>query len=47
MRDSATFQLMTVSGTEDDESQRMARIYLSTHDLTVETKKLMWLNMVA
>ena len=32
---------------EDDESQRMARIYLSTEDLTVETKRMMWLNVVA
>ena len=41
------FQLMTVSGMEDDELQRMAKIYLSTEDLTVETKRMMWLNMVA
>ena len=41
------FQLMTVSGMEDDESQCMARIYLSTEDLTVETKRMMWLNVVA
>ena len=40
------FQLMTVSGMEDDELQRMAKIYLSTEDLTVETKRMMWLNMV-
>ena len=33
------FQLMTVSGMEDDELQRMAKIYLSTEDLTVQTKK--------
>jgi len=38
---------MTVSGMEDDELQRMAKIYLSTEDLTVETKRMMWLNMVA
>ena len=40
------FQLMTVSGMEDDELQRMAKIYLSTEDLTVETKRMMWLNIV-
>ena len=40
------FQLMTVSGIEDDESQRMAKIYLSTEDLTVQTKRMMWLNIV-
>jgi len=38
---------MTVSGMEDDESHRMARIYLSTEDLTVETKRMAWLNVVA
>ena len=41
------FQLMTVSGMEDDESQRMPKIYLSTEDLMVETKRMMWLNVVA
>ena len=41
------FQLMTVSGMEDDESQRMPKIYLSTEDLTVETKAMMWLHVVA
>ena len=41
------FRLMTVSGMEDDELQRMAKIYLSTEDLTVETKRMMWLNVVA
>ena len=40
------FQLMTVSGMEDDESQPMPKIYLSTEDLTVETKRMMWLNIV-
>ena len=40
------FQLMTVSGMEDDESQRMPKIYLSTEDLTVQTKRMMWLNVV-
>ena len=38
---------MTVSGMEDDESHPMPRIYLSTEDLTVETKRMMWLNVVA
>ena len=33
---------MTVSGMEDDESQRMARIYLSIENLMVETKRMMW-----
>ena len=41
------FRLMTVSGMEDDESHPMPRIYLSTEDLTVETKRMMWLNVVA
>ena len=36
------FQLVTVSGMEDDESQRMARIYLSVENLMVETKRMMW-----
>ena len=41
------FRLMTVSGMEDDESHPMPRIYLSTEDLTVETKRMTWLNIVS